>query len=62
VFALDLLTLLLIPLDLLPLDIPTNGAREGTPVGTIALLGVVLLALVVMVSVLVLLRRRQGRK
>ncbi len=61
-FVLDLIALLLMPLDLLPLDIPTNGAREGTPVGTLALLGVVLLALIGMVGVLVLLRRRQGRK
>ena len=52
----------MIPLGLIPLDIPNNGSGTSTPMGSIALLLIVLVALVVMVGVLFLVRSRRGNK
>lgn len=51
---LHLMTLILIPLDIAP-----QGPREQTPIGMLALLLLVLVALVTMVGVLFWIRRKK---
>ena len=57
-----MIPLVLIPVVLIPLDIPTNGTREATPFGVLPLLLIVLVALVVMVGLLFFLRSRRNKQ
>lgn len=54
-----MLPLHLIPLVLVPLDIAPQGPRESTPIGILALLLIVLVALVTMVGLLFWIRRKK---